>query len=141
VSKFVSSLRLRVSLLRRLAVALYFSAVYLAACHLAAFLASSCLALSSRFLPISRALLGAKVLLTPKCHPEIAGRGIEYAWGYAKLRYRSHYNDGRAENHLLTKMSTTECSRVCKCDIEHITKVFKTHRSALDADHCFISCA
>ena len=32
-------------------------------------------------------LLNVVLLLMPKCHPEIAGRGIEYAWGYSKLRF------------------------------------------------------
>ena len=36
--------------------------------------------------------------MTPKCHPEIAGQGIEYAWGYAKLRFRQHFNDRTAAN-------------------------------------------
>ena len=31
--------------------------------------------------------------MTPKCHPEIAGQGIEYAWGYAKIRFYHHFND------------------------------------------------
>jgi len=33
-------------------------------------------------------LLGAIVDRTPKCHPELAGEGIEYAWALAKLFYR-----------------------------------------------------
>ena len=33
-------------------------------------------------------LLGVKVDRTPKCHPEIAGEGIEYDWGCAKGFYR-----------------------------------------------------
>ena len=33
-------------------------------------------------------LLGAMVDRTPKCHPELAGEGIEYAWALAKLFYR-----------------------------------------------------
>ena len=33
-------------------------------------------------------LPGAKVDRTPKCHPELAGEGIEYAWGCAKGFYR-----------------------------------------------------
>ena len=37
--------------------------------------------------------LNVKLRMTPKCHPEIAGQGIEYAWGYAKLRFRQHFND------------------------------------------------
>jgi hypothetical protein len=33
-------------------------------------------------------LLGVKVVQTPKCHPEIAGEGIEYDWGCRKGFYR-----------------------------------------------------
>jgi hypothetical protein len=33
-------------------------------------------------------LLGVVVDRTPKCHPEIAGEGIEYSWGCAKGTYR-----------------------------------------------------
>jgi hypothetical protein len=33
-------------------------------------------------------LLGVKVERTPKCHPEIAGEGIEHDWGCAKGVYR-----------------------------------------------------
>ena len=33
-------------------------------------------------------LLGIEVDRTPKCHPELAGEGIEYAWGCAKNAYR-----------------------------------------------------
>ena len=32
--------------------------------------------------------MGVTVDRTPKCHPELAGEGIEYAWGAAKLWYR-----------------------------------------------------
>ena len=32
--------------------------------------------------------LGASIDRSPKCHPELAGEGIEYAWALAKLRYR-----------------------------------------------------
>ena len=32
--------------------------------------------------------LGYLVDRTPKCHPELAGEGVEYAWGAAKLYYR-----------------------------------------------------
>ena len=32
--------------------------------------------------------IGASVDLTPKCHPEIAGEGIEYMWAYIKNQYR-----------------------------------------------------
>ena len=33
--------------------------------------------------------LGVIVDRTPKCHPEMAGEGIEYSWGCAKNRYRA----------------------------------------------------
>ena len=33
-------------------------------------------------------LLGAMVDQMPKCHPELAGEGVEYAWALAKLFYR-----------------------------------------------------
>ena len=32
---------------------------------------------------------GVKVILTPKCHAELSGKGIEYLWGQAKGTYRS----------------------------------------------------
>jgi hypothetical protein len=41
---------------------------------------------------------GGYCRMTPKCHPEIAGCGIEYDWGYAKLTYRKKINDGVAAN-------------------------------------------
>jgi hypothetical protein len=33
--------------------------------------------------------LGVKVILTPKCHAELAGEGIKYLWGQAKGTFRS----------------------------------------------------
>ena len=33
-------------------------------------------------------LLNVIIDRTPKCHPEMAGEGIEYSWGMAKLLYR-----------------------------------------------------
>jgi hypothetical protein len=41
--------------------------------------------------------LGCTVLMTPKAHPELAGRGVEYAWGYSKLVFRRD-NDAIALN-------------------------------------------
>ena len=32
--------------------------------------------------------LGVKIDSTPKCHPELAGEGIEYLWVLAKFFYR-----------------------------------------------------
>ena len=36
--------------------------------------------------------------MTPKCHPEISGYGIEYCWGYSKLRFCKEFNDTVAAN-------------------------------------------
>ena len=33
------------------------------------------------------------VILSPKFHPEIAGCGIEYCWGAAKMRFRNRHNN------------------------------------------------
>ena len=33
-------------------------------------------------------LRGHILLMSPKCHPEIAGCAIEYLWGYSKQRFR-----------------------------------------------------
>ena len=119
-------------------------------------------------------LLDVRLRLTPKCHPEIAGRGIEYAWGYSKLRFRRDFNDTVA-NHLKENVMksldrsviTINRSRnfarkareykltysliehysdggdlsAAKSDIEHITKKFKVHRSAMDSDYAFIEAA
>ena len=43
-------------------------------------------------------LRGHILLMSPKCHPEIAGCAIEYLWGYSKQRFRRIYNDMRAKN-------------------------------------------
>ena len=32
--------------------------------------------------------LGATIECSPKCHPEIAGEGVEYGWALAKMDYR-----------------------------------------------------
>jgi hypothetical protein len=49
--------------------------------------------------------------MTPKVHPEIAGVGIEYDWGYAKLKFRKEINDGLAvhlEANVKKALSPTE---------------------------------
>ena len=117
-------------------------------------------------------LLSIRLILTPKCHPEIAGRGIEYAWGYSKLRFRCDFNDAiamhlkanveksldksvltlnrirkfarKAREYKLTyaliiHLGKGELATAGKDQIEHITKLFKAHRSAMDADYSFIN--
>ena len=44
-------------------------------------------------------LLGIKIERTPKCHPEIAGEGVEYDWGCSKGCYRRlPMSDKRSKN-------------------------------------------
>ena len=63
-------------------------------------------------------LLGILLRLTPKCHPEISGRGIEYAWGYSKLSFWIEFNDSVIRNlksnvvqSLSTDVSTVDRAR------------------------------
>ena len=54
-------------------------------------------------------LLGVTVDRTPKCHPEIAGEGIEYCWAAAKMSYcqlRISEKRTKAKFHNSVKIST-----------------------------------
>jgi hypothetical protein len=121
---------------------------------------------------IAHTYLGAFIRLTPKCYPEITGRGIGYAWGYAKIRFRRGINDAaashleenvkaalpceiltinriwkfarKAQDYKLTYsylvlLADGEDASAAKGCIEHLTKLFKQHRSALDSDYKFIA--
>ena len=46
-----------------------------------------------RLITIVEDQLGGFIQLTPKCHPDLTGRGIYYAWAYSKLHYRRNIND------------------------------------------------
>jgi hypothetical protein len=35
--------------------------------------------------------------MTPKAHPELAGQGMEYSWGYAKLIFRKNNTTGTSK--------------------------------------------
>ena len=116
-------------------------------------------------------LLGVHLRLTLKYHPEISGIGIEYTWGYAKLRSRREFNDTIPRNlriNVLRSLNRSVITRdrvfkftrkarkykisyltlvheadgadatAAKDNIAHITKLFKVHRSAMDADYLFI---
>ena len=41
---------------------------------------------------------GHILILSPKCHPELAGCGIEYSWGKSKQHFRRQANDTIAAN-------------------------------------------
>ena len=103
---------------------------------------------------------GHILVITPKCHPELAGQGIEYSWGAAKLHYRRH-NDVVPRNfhkNVLASLAILN-RRHCfmferrarayrnaqKIDandtfdkIEVCIKTYKAHRNAVDFDAKFI---
>ena len=54
--------------------------------------------------------LGSSVDRSPKCHPELAGEGIEYAWALAKLKYRrAAIKDKRTKANFLKLVKTVTC--------------------------------
>eukprot|EP00733_Pompholyxophrys_punicea_P000146 Pompholyxophrys_punicea_v1_NODE_24_length_5258_cov_21.593175.p1 type:complete len:471 gc:universal NODE_24_length_5258_cov_21.593175:1821-3233(+) len=53
---------------------------------------------------------GHILLMSPKCHPELAGLGIEYNWGKSKLEYRQNINDedpAHLHDNILKSVSTS----------------------------------
>ena len=62
--------------------------------------------------------LGGKFRLTPKCHPEIAGIGIEYCWGYAKWQFRCEFNTGipqAIDKNVLLALDTKNVLTIDRC--------------------------
>ena len=98
-----------------------------------------------------------------KCHPEIAGVGVEYTWGKSKLQYR-RYNDCVAKHMYATIIKSLSTANIPlstirkfarrtrahmrahlhtqACDsfknVEHLLKQFKAHRCAMEFDLKFI---
>jgi hypothetical protein len=99
-------------------------------------------------------------LMSPRCHPELAGQGIEYCWGAAKLFYRRHNDCVPSHFHqnvLASLQSVTleqarkfarraRCYRRALADpandsfqlIEKTIKLYRTHRDAGRFDARFI---
>ena len=46
--------------------------------------------------------LGCVFDLTPKCHPEMAGEGIEYLWGFMKKCYRRDWTSRDSSQQTVT---------------------------------------
>ena len=99
-------------------------------------------------------------MMSPKCHPELAGHGIEYCWGAAKMYYRRH-NDLNAKTfdrrvqeslkavnrrHVHMFERRARAYRHCLSDpkndtfelLEKALKKRKAHRNAHDFDGAFI---
>lgn len=52
---------------------------------------------------------GHILMMSPKCHPEVAGIGIEYSWGFSKQKFRRVYND-EVPKHLHDNIETSMCT-------------------------------
>ena len=90
-------------------------------------------------------LLGITVDRTPKCHPELAGEGIEYAWAIAKLHYKRMPLDKKRtkagfKNLVLEsldpiKVLTLERVRLCSRKARNYMKLYKA-MEGLDTSDC-----
>jgi hypothetical protein len=103
---------------------------------------------------------GHILLMSPRCHPELAGQGIEYCWGAAKLFYRRHNDCKTAHMHAnvvasLQSVTLAQARKFarrarsyrrtladpqndCFQLIEKTIKVYRTHRDAGKFDCQFI---
>ena len=99
-------------------------------------------------------------MMSPKCHPELAGHGIEYAWGASKMYFRRN-NDLNSKTFLTRVKASLDAVtlrhvhlferrarayRACLSDpandtfalLEKALKTRKAHRNAHDFDGAFI---
>ena len=101
--------------------------------------------------------------MSPKCHPEVAGVGVEYSWGKSKMHFRRHTDHVARHLHanIVASMSaevltltrvrryarkarayrraySTSSTAMSRRSIEKQVKLYKRHRSALDIDWSFI---
>ncbi|CAN0216615.1 unnamed protein product, partial [Ascophyllum nodosum] len=53
---------------------------------------------------------GHILLLSPNCHPEVTGVGIEYTWGFSKQKFRRVHNDEVPKN-LHANIEATMCTK------------------------------
>jgi hypothetical protein len=103
---------------------------------------------------------GHILVMSPKCHPELAGLGIEYCWGASKMAYRRDNDlnpktfDARVDaslakvtrRHVHLFERRARAYRTCLSDskndtfrlLEKAVKIRKAHRNAHDFDGAFI---
>ena len=105
-------------------------------------------------------VLGHGLIMSPKGHPELAGKGIEFSWGISKKYFRSmpkktstgiHQNilksfsvmdlrqslkNSRRTRRYRNAYDNTDGSRDHKCheDVEKFVRNHKCHRNILDQD-------
>lgn len=100
--------------------------------------------------------------MSPKCHPELAGCGIEYSWGKAKMHFRrstdhvaKHLHDNilksiseevlqidRIRRYARKARSYRRACKAGKSDshenMEKQLKIYRSHGSAMDIDWVWI---
>ena len=82
--------------------------------------------------------LGVEVLLTPKCHAELAGEGVEYIWGGAKGEYRRlSLAEKRGKDNF--KASLHHCLSEEVITIDRVRKFARRARQYLMAYHAIDS--
>jgi hypothetical protein len=80
--------------------------------------------------------MGAIVDRTPKCHPELAGEGIEYIWGMAKLYYR-HQPLARKRSKAKFMELVSECLSAVNITLSHVRKCSRRAREYIIAYKVF----
>ena len=77
--------------------------------------------------------LGVTIDRTPKCHPEMAGEGIEYAWALAKLFYRAQSIREKRTKDKFRNLVRSSTSRVDVLNLNRIRKCSKRAREYMFA--------
>ena len=76
---------------------------------------------------------GHILILSPKCHPELAGCGVEYSWGKAKMTFRRETNDCVAKN--------LHCNIVEALKVVTLERVWKYERKTRDYRRMYVDIA
>ena len=73
--------------------------------------------------------LGVSLEQSPKCHPELAREGIEYAWGIAKLKYRQAPLSAKQTSDAFKKL-VYECLSADNESVLNITRIYSCSKRA-----------
>ena len=71
---------------------------------------------------------GQILLMSPKYHPEVAGKGVEYSWGKAKFHFRNHANDCVAAN---LRANVKVCFSEAVLSMERVRKFARRSRGTI----------
>ena len=70
---------------------------------------------------------GHHLISSPVCHPELAGDGIEYVWGFMKRYYRTHNRGSQAE---MNKRQRTLIMEACAPGLLDLARLRRFSRTA-----------